>query len=132
LICACYKEERHRQISINLTEKLKDVPLFIADFFDRYKSATTKSCNWGYIRDLLQWLIERKYIVKESASDITPKDMDAVTSNHIGQGNIEQKDKVFISLQSRDIMREYLKKRRKYLADKYETEKAVFVSGRMG
>ena len=50
----------------------------------------------------------------------------------LGKGNIEQKDKVFISLQSRDIMREYLKKRRKYLADKYETEKAVFVSGRMG
>ncbi len=31
----------------------------------------------------------------------------------LGKGNIEQKDKVFISLQSRDIMREYLKKKKK-------------------
>lgn len=256
----CYKEEKHRQLSINLTEKLKNVPLFIADFFDRYKSAATKNCNWGYIRDLLQWLIERKYIIKKSISDITPNDMDAVTSNHIikylndlkdgitcrknlldsictkknvfsafwnymflnkyvsdniirhipghlykseitqkevkiptdnqvrdfldnidneksgeftimrntaivklilgsgirseelinldvedlhlnvkrpyimvlGKGNIEQKDKVFISLQAMDYMREYMKKRRKFLADKFETEKAVFISERMG
>ena len=62
----CYKEERHRHLSITLTEKLKNVPDFIADFFDRYKSAATKNCNWGYIRDLLQWLIGKNYIDKKA------------------------------------------------------------------
>ena len=79
----CYKEEKHRQLSISLAEKLKDVPTFISDFFDRYKSAATKNCNWCYIRDLLQWLIDKKYINKNSISDITAEDMDKITSNHI-------------------------------------------------
>lgn len=79
----CYKEEKHRALSIKLTEKLKDVPDFISDFFERYKSATTKNCNWGYIRDLLQWLIDKNYINKESISDITSEDMDKITNNHI-------------------------------------------------
>lgn len=254
----CYKEKKHRHLSITLAEKLKDVPLFISDFFDRYKSATTKNCNWGYIRDLLQWLIDNKYIEETSISKITKDDMNAVTSNHVikylndlkdgittnknsldsictkknvfsafwnymflnkyindniirhipgylfkseitqkevliptdkqvtsflekinknddtfnsarnttivklilgsgirseelinldiedlhlnakkpyimilGKGHIEQKDKVFISIESRDIMREYLKRRRKYLGEKKDCENAVFISERM-
>lgn len=79
----CYKEEKHRQISIKLSEKLNNVPDFISDFFERYKSAATKNCNWGYIRDLLQWLIDKNYISKESISDITTEDMDKITSNHV-------------------------------------------------
>lgn len=79
----CYKEERHRHLSIALSEKLKDVPDFITDFFDRYKSAATKNCNWGYIRDLLQWLIDKNYINKESIFKITIEDMDKITSNHV-------------------------------------------------
>lgn len=79
----CYKEEKHRHLSIKLSEKLKDVPDFIADFFDRYKSAATKNCNWGYIRDMLQWLIDKRYIKKNSISDITEEDMNKIKSNHI-------------------------------------------------
>ena len=79
----CYKIEKHKEITIALSEKLKDVPDFIADFFNRYKSATTKNCNWGYIRDLLQWLVDKKYIQKNSISEIEPKDMDMITENHI-------------------------------------------------
>ena len=79
----CYKEEKHKQLSVALARKLKDIPDFIADFFDRYKSATTKNCNWGYIRDLLQWLIDRNYIEQSDISEITTGDMDKITSNHI-------------------------------------------------
>lgn len=79
----CYKEERHKKIEIQLEEKLKDVPNFISDFFDRYKSATTKNCNWGYIHDLLQWLIYKGYIKKSSISEIIIEDMNQVTSNYI-------------------------------------------------
>ena len=79
----CYKAEKHRQISIKLSEKLEDVPEFIADFFDRYKSAATKNCNWGYIRDLLQWLLDKKYIKKENISTISKEDLNGITSNHI-------------------------------------------------
>ena len=88
----CYKEERHRHLSIALSEKLKNVPDFIADFFDRYKSAATKNCNWGYIRDLLQWLIDKNYINKESISEITTDDMDKITSNHVVKYLNELKD----------------------------------------
>ena len=79
----CYKENRHRQLNIKLSEKLEDVPDFISDFFDRYKSAATKNCNWGYIRDLLKWLIGKGYIKRSDISKITTNDMNSVTSNHI-------------------------------------------------
>lgn len=79
----CYKEEKHRQITVQLEEKLKNVPDFISEFFDRYKSAATKKCIWGYIRNLLQWLIDKGYIKKKSICDITKEDMNSITSNHI-------------------------------------------------
>lgn len=88
----CYKEERHKHLSITLAEKLKNVPDFIADFFDRYKSAATKNCNWGYIRDLLRWLIGKNYIDKKSISEITKDDMDKITSNHVVKYLNELKD----------------------------------------
>lgn len=88
----CYKEEKHRHLSISLAEKLKDVPDFISDFFDRYKSAATKNCNWGYIRDLLQWLLDKNYINKESISEITTDDIDKITSNHVVKYLNELKD----------------------------------------
>lgn len=88
----CYKADKHKHLSVKLSEKLLDVPLFISDFFDRYKSAATKNCNWGYIRDLLQWLIDKGYIEKESISQITTDDMDKITSNHVIKYLNELKD----------------------------------------
>ena len=79
----CYKQEKHREISIKLEEKMKNVPAFISEFFDRYKSAATKNCNWGYIRDLLQWLIDKRYIKRENICDINIEDMKQISSNHI-------------------------------------------------
>ena len=88
----CYKADKHRHLSLTLSEKLKDVPDFIAEFFDRYKSAATKNSNWGYIRDLLQWLLEKNYIKKENISQITTEDMDKITSNHVIKYLNELKD----------------------------------------
>jgi len=79
----CYKEEKHKKLTIKLEEKLSDVPEFIANFFVRYKSATTKNCNWGCIRNLLQWLVDKGYIGKNSISNITPEDMNQITPEHI-------------------------------------------------
>lgn len=79
----CYKKERHKQLSLQLEEKLKNVPDFISDFFDRYKSAATQNCNWGYIRDLLQWLLDRRYINRDSMHEITKEDINQITSNQI-------------------------------------------------
>lgn len=79
----CYKIEQYRKINIALSEKLKDVPDFISDFFDRYKSAKTKNCYWGYIRDMLQWLIKNGYIKKDSISDITKEDLNGITDKMI-------------------------------------------------
>lgn len=77
----CYKADKHRHLSMKLSEKLSDVPDFISEFFDRYKSAATKNCNWGYIRDLLQWLLDKNYIKKENISQIATEDLDKITSN---------------------------------------------------
>ena len=79
----CYKEEKHRKVIIQLEEKMREVPDFISDFFDRYKSATTRNCNWSYIQNLLLWLINKRYINKKDMSEITPEDLNSVTSNQI-------------------------------------------------
>lgn len=81
----CYKQEKHKRLSINLAEKLKDVPDFISDFFMRYKSPTTQNCNWGYIRDLLQWLIDNGFIQKEKIADITKEDLQKLTPEKIAR-----------------------------------------------
>ena len=88
----CYKADKHKHLSLKLSEKLLDVPLFISDFFDRYKSAATKNCNWGYIRDLLQWLIDKGYIEKDNIAQITTEDIDKITSNHVIKYLNELKD----------------------------------------
>ena len=62
----CYKIEKQRKIEQKLAKELKDIPDFISDFFDRYKSADTKRVNWIYIRDMLNWMINNKYINKQS------------------------------------------------------------------
>lgn len=79
----CYKVENQKKLSTNLSDKLKEVPEFISDFFDRYKSAVTSNCNWGYIKSLLQWLIDSEYIQRQSINDITVDDMNGVSDNHI-------------------------------------------------
>lgn len=79
----CYKEEKHKKINVQLEEKMEGIPNFISDFFDRYKSAATKKCNWSYIRDLLQWLVDKKYIAKNDIREITKEDMNQIISNQI-------------------------------------------------
>lgn len=79
----CYKVEKQRKIEQKLAEELKNVPDFIADFFDRYKSSATKKINWIYIRDMLNWMLSNGCIKKVSISDITVKDMNDITSNNV-------------------------------------------------
>lgn len=79
----CYKVEKQRKIEQKLAEELKNVPDFIADFFDRYKSSATKKINWIYIRDMLNWMLSNGCIKKDSISDITVKDMNNITSNNV-------------------------------------------------
>lgn len=79
----CYKVEKQRKIEQKLADELKNVPDFIADFFDRYKSSATKKINWIYIRDMLNWMLSNGWIKKDSISDITVKDMNDITSNNV-------------------------------------------------
>lgn len=75
----CYKQELYKGIMENLKAKIDDMPLFIQDYFlENKKSAKTNNCYWGYIRDLLCWLIKNGYIEKESINDITPEDLDTI------------------------------------------------------
>lgn len=79
----CYKVEKQRKIEQKLVEELKNVPGFIADFFDRYKSSATKKINWIYIRDMLNWMLSNGCIKKDSISNIVEEDMNGITSNNV-------------------------------------------------
>ena len=79
----CNKIKKHDKINMKLNDIFQDVPDFICDYFDTYKSATTKKINWFYIKNLLLWLMEKKYINKESFSEITTEDLDSIKSKHI-------------------------------------------------
>lgn len=79
----CYKVEKQRKIEQKLAEELKNVPGFIADFFDRYKSSATKKINWIYIRDMLNWMLSNGCIKKDSISNIVEEDMNRITSNNV-------------------------------------------------
>lgn len=79
----CYKVEKQRKIEQKLAEELKNVPGFIADFFDRYKSSATKKINWIYIRDMLNWMLSNGCIKKDSISNIVEEDMNGITSNNV-------------------------------------------------
>lgn len=79
----CYKVEKQRKIEQKLVEELRNVPDFISDFFDRYKSAATKNINWIYIRDMLNWMVLNRYIKKEGILDITVEDMNKISSNNV-------------------------------------------------
>jgi site-specific recombinase XerD len=79
----CYKIEKQRKIEQKLAKELKDIPDFISDFFDRYKSAATKRVNWIYIRDMLNWMINNKYINKQSIAEINETDIQIITSNNL-------------------------------------------------
>ncbi len=79
----CYKLEKHKAITIKLSEEMQNLPNFISDFFSRYKSATSKKNYWCYLKDLLEWLIENNCINKQSLSEITPEDLNSVTDTQI-------------------------------------------------
>lgn len=123
----CYKKENHKKITLQLEEKLKDAPGFIAAFFVRYKSAVTKNCNWGYIRDLLQWLVDKGYIQKNSISEIAPNDLNGIVPENIAEylgklqdgsvagrenslSSINTKKNVFSAFWGYLVDREYVKK----------------------
>lgn len=79
----CNKIKKHDKINMKLNDIFQDVPDFICDYFDTYKSATTKKINWFYIKNLLLWLMEKKYINKESFSEMTTEDLNSIKSKHI-------------------------------------------------
>lgn len=79
----CYKIEKQRKIEQKLAEELRNIPDFIADFFDRYKSAATKRINWIYIRDMINWMISNRHIKKRNISEMTISDMSMITSNNV-------------------------------------------------
>lgn len=82
----CYKQERYKEIADNLKVKLGDTPDFIKEYFtENRKSAKTNNCYWSYIRDLLNWLMENKYINKCFICDLTPEDLDKIKPVYISK-----------------------------------------------
>lgn len=80
-----YKEEKQ----IKLGEKLQkifdeeNVPDFIQDYFQDIASRTARINYWITIRDMLNWLISKKYIDCDNISEITPEMLDKITKAKI-------------------------------------------------
>lgn len=75
----CHREEVQNQIRNNLDRKLETVPIFIRRFFKMQKSSKTSNCVFGYIVNMLQWLIDNNRINEKKVLDITKEDMKNVT-----------------------------------------------------
>lgn len=78
----CYKTDKHRAMAVKLSEKMENVPKFITDYYSRFKSETSKSTYWPYLETLLQWLYDKK-IVSTPITDITPEELNKVTSTDV-------------------------------------------------
>lgn len=77
-----YKIDKHKAMAIRLAEKMEDVPKFITDYYSRFKSETSKSTYWPHLESLLQWLYSKK-IISTPVSEITPEELNKVTSGDI-------------------------------------------------
>lgn len=75
----CHREEVQKTVRENLDRKLEEFPPFIKRFFSLQKSTKTSNCFFGYIKDMLQWMIDNKRINKKSISEITQDDMKNLT-----------------------------------------------------
>ena len=74
----CYKQQMQNRIFHNIDKKLESYPDFIKEFFNLKKSAKTANCQFGFVSDLLNWLLTNKHI-----EIISSEELDKVTSNHI-------------------------------------------------
>lgn len=75
----CYRDEVQKTVRENLDKKLEEFPPFIRRFFSLQKSAKTSNCFFGYIKDMLQWILDNGRINKKSITDITQDDMKNLT-----------------------------------------------------
>lgn len=80
-----YKLETQIKNAEKLQKKFEkdNVPEFIRDFFPRISSRRARINYWVTIRDILVWLLEKKYINRKSISGITPKDMAEIRDTKI-------------------------------------------------
>lgn len=75
----CHRDEVQKTVRENLDKKLEEFPPFIRRFFSLQKSAKTSNCFFGYIKDMLQWMLDNGRINKKSITDITQDDMKNLT-----------------------------------------------------
>jgi integrase/recombinase XerC len=78
----CYKDEDQKRDGIKLNDKIKDMNLFIKEYFKYIKSNKTKLNNWCIIRKFFEWNIEKE-IINNTLEEITPNDLINVKSTDI-------------------------------------------------
>lgn len=73
----CHRDEVQKTVRENLDRKLERFQPFIREFFTQ-ESAKTSNCYYGYIKNMLQWMIDNKKIYRDSIYDIVPDDMNCI------------------------------------------------------
>ena len=81
----CYKAEVQKRNEEKLEEIFvkENVPDFIQDYFLSISSRAARLNYWITIRNLLNWLIGKKYIECSVLSEITPEILNKVTDSKI-------------------------------------------------
>lgn len=77
-----YKTDKHRVMAIKFEERMEGVPKFIKDYYSKFKSEVSKYNYWPHLNNLLQWLYD-KQIISTSINDLTPEELNKVTSTDI-------------------------------------------------
>ena len=70
----CYKDEEQKKDNNKLNEKIKDMPLFIKEYFSYIKSSKTKLNNWSVIRKFFEWIIEEE-VISNTLEIISPDNL---------------------------------------------------------
>lgn len=81
----CYKDEVQKKNAEKLQRKMNEenIPMFIQLYLSNKKSKLGALNYYSVIKKLLQWLIDKRIIQKNSISEITPSDMTYIESAYI-------------------------------------------------
>ena len=94
----CYKDEVQKKNSEKLQRKMNEdnIPMFIQFYLLNRKSKLGALNYYSVIKNLLQWLIDKRIIQKNSISEIVQSDMTYIESAYINM-YLEEKQSEGIS-----------------------------------
>lgn len=123
----CYKAEVQKRNAEKLERKFREdnTPSFIQDFFLRIASRAGRINYYCTIKNLLEWLIEKRFIDAHNIADIKPEDLSNVRSAKITLYFTYLKDEKGIKLTTLQTKKNQLMSFWGYLVEENYVEKNI-------